>query len=589
MEYYKPNDGNKIYLTQFSIIIEDQFIYLPYSVASLWAYAEKKQIVNRSDLKNIFFYRESIDQILEKFINPTLVGFSNYIWNENYNDILAAKLKEKYPDCLIVYGGPQVPDDQIVWYNKRKFIDICVHQEGEITFSKILEGNKFETIPGITYNTGNQWIKTKPSTRIKNLDDLPSPYLMGLFDNLHKPENLTLNAIFEFDRGCPYKCTFCDWGGVTFSKVQKINLDRVYNEIEWAGKNKIDMFYSADANFGIFKKRDALIVDKLIEVKKKYSYPESFDTSWAKNSNNTVLAFAKKLNDVSLLRKYGISIQSLNQDVLKNIKRTNLKINEFKDIIRLSKQYQMNIMIELIVGLPGETLDSWIDNYSNLMKDDNLCIESYPCTLLNNSELTRSIKKYNIKFKNVKIENNTEIPEYAKQIISTNTLSEDEMVILWQWVWCARLGHTFGITNIIMSFLLEKKYDVKKFYNNWFNYIKNSTGLLNKKFKEWNNYLKSYDYNRFMSEYDYMSDIGRYERNETKKDLKIFLEEYYEKEDIDMLVDLFELYYFNPDYTYPKTINNVTVTHKGMGHIKSYSSFIGLTRKNKGWKCGIMQ
>ena len=106
MEYYKPNDGNKIYLTQFSIIIEDQFIYLPYSVASLWASAEKNKIVSRNELKHIFFYREPIDNIIKKFDNPTLVGFSNYIWNENYNDILASKIKEKDPNCLIVYGGP---------------------------------------------------------------------------------------------------------------------------------------------------------------------------------------------------------------------------------------------------------------------------------------------------------------------------------------------------------------------------------------------------------------------------------------------------------------------------------------------------
>ena len=587
MEYYKPNDGNKIYLTQFSIIIEDQFIYLPYSVASLWAAAEKNKIVSRNELKHIFFYREPIDNIIKKFDNPTLVGFSNYIWNENYNDILASKIKEKYPNCLIVYGGPQVPDDQIEWYNNRKFIDVCVHQEGEITFSQILKNKKFKDIDGITYNTGKEWIKTSPSKRIKNLDNIPSPYLLGIFDKLVRPKNLTLNAIFEFDRGCPYQCTFCDWGGTIFSKIEKINLDRIYKEIEWAGKNKIDMFYSANANFGIFKKRDEDIVNKLIETNKKYSYPKSFDTSWAKNSNKFIVSLAKKLHDVSLLRKYGVSFQSLNSTVLQNIKRTNLKINDFSGVIELTKQYQMNIMVELIVGLPGETLNSWIDNYSKLMENDNLCIESYPCTLLNNSELTKFINKYNIKYKKVKLEN-TEIPEYAKQIVSTDTITSNEMTKVWQWTWCARLGHTLGITNEIVKFLFNKGYSVKEFYNNWFDFIANSKGILNKKFNKWNVHLTSYNFQKYIFEYDYLNDIGRYKRNETLIDLKVFLETYYKQENIDILVNLFDVYHYTPEYNYPRTINNITVTHHGMGSIKNYSSFIGLNRKNKGWQCGIV-
>lgn len=586
MEYYKPNVSNQIYLTQFSLIVENQFIYLPYSVASLWAYSEKYKIVSRNELKNIFFYKEPIDDILKKIINPTLVGFSNYVWNENYNDTLAAKIKEKYPNCLIVYGGPQVPDDQIVWYNKRPFIDVCVHQEGEITFSQILKNKNFKDIKGITYNTGKEWIKTSNSTRIKNFESVPSPYLMGLFDKIDRPKNLTLNAIFEFDRGCPYKCTFCDWGGTTFSKIKKANLNRIYDEIEWAGKNKIDMFWSANANFGILKERDKNIVNKLIETNKKYNYPKLFDTSWAKNSNGFVVSLAKKLHDASLLRKYGISIQSLNENVLKNIKRTNLKINQFDDIVELTKQHQMNIMIELIVGLPGETLHSWIDNYTKLMQNDNLCIESYPCTLLNNSELTKDIIKYGIKYKNVKLDD-TEITEYARQIISTNSLSHQEMKKIWKWTWCARLGHTLGITNEIVKYLFNKKYSIKEFYNNWFYFISTSKGLLNKKFNEWNVYLESYDFQSFIFKYDYLDDIGWHFRDQTLKDLTIFLSEYYNKENTDKLISLFDTYYYTPDYIYPRIINGITISHPGMGQIKNYSSFIGLNRKNKGWRCGI--
>ena len=67
-----------------------------------------------------------------------------------------------------------------------------------------------------------------------------------------------------------------------------------------------------------------------------------------------------------------------------------------------------------------------------------------------------------------------------------------------------------------------------------------------------------------------------------------FLETYYKQENIDILVNLFDAYHYTPEYNYPRTINNITVTHHGMGSIKNYSSFIGLNRKNKGWQCGIV-
>ena len=48
------------------------------------------------------------------------------------------------------------------------------------------------------------------------------------------------SMVMETDRGCPYKCTFCDWGTLTYSKLKKFGRDRVYDEIEWVNKEKID-------------------------------------------------------------------------------------------------------------------------------------------------------------------------------------------------------------------------------------------------------------------------------------------------------------------------------------------------------------
>jgi len=575
----------KIYLAQFSVVIEDQFVFFPFSAGCIWAYAESKGTVSRKDLGKIFYIKEPIQDILDQLNDPKIFGFSHYVWNEKYNDTLAKAVKDLYPDCLIVYGGPQVPDDFTKpWYKERSWVDVCVHQEGEKVFNQLIAGEPLETIKGISFNK-NGWHKNQPKDRIFELDELPSPYTMGLFDEMITDE-LVPNMVMETDRGCPYKCTFCDWGSATFSKVRKMDLDRVFSEIEWAGKNKVEMLLLANANFGIFKERDNQIVDKIIATKNKYGYPKTYDGSWAKNSNKDVLALSKKLKDADLLRKFGISMQSMSPTVLENIKRSNMKINDFEGIIKEAEGYGISVMVELIVGLPGETYDSWTENYAKLMEYKNINVEHYPLSLLNNSELNdpHTIKEFQLKYEIVDFGAIAShiIEEKAMQITSTSTLPPEDLKKVWQWSWCARLGHTLGITNVIADKCKELGITTKKFYDKWFEYIRSSKGILNEKFELWNQFLSEYDYMKYNFNYEYLDDIGHSRRKETIKDIKQFLEFI----NIDnSIAYLFDIYYYTPEYTYPKTFGDITVDHKGMGSVKKYSSYIGLNRKNSGWKC----
>jgi putative methyltransferase len=594
LEYYKHDASNKIYLTQFSVVIENQFVFLPYSAGCVWAYAEQMNTVTRDQLGGLYFIKKPVEEIINDFDNPGLVGFSHYIWNENYNDAVARAIKERWPECIIVYGGPQVPDNLPHWYEEHSFVDVCIHQEGEISFNDILSGKHFNHVAGISYQHNNTWRGTGLSKRINNLQEIQSPYLIGLFDNLDVPEGYILNAIMETDRGCPYRCTFCDWGGTTFSKIKTFGLERVYEEIEWAGKNGIELINSANANFGIFKERDNLIADKLIETKAKYGYPKTFETSWAKNSNKDVLELALKLKSGGLLRKFGISMQSLDKTTLENIKRSNLKINEFDSIIKAANENDISVMIELIVGLPGETYETWTKNYCYLMEYENTSIENYPCSLLNNSELNnaRTISDFKIEYKVVDFGPIAShyVQETAKQIVGTYSMPPEVMKQTWEWTWCARLGHTVGITNQIVK-ELRNEFDIKivDFYENWYRYIKNSSGILNEKYRQWIKILDKNDFQTYIFDYTYIDDLGYLRRKETLEDLRNFLLNYYPDSDADHYVQLFDIYYYTPAYTYPYTAGEYIVDHPGMGSVRKYSAFIGLNRKNRGWKCGIQK
>ena len=299
--------------------------YLPYSVGVVWSYAAKfEEITDQFELDVLIWKREDLDETVDRLISSDIVGFSTYIWNRNYNYALAKRIKEKNPDCLIILGGPEPPITKSNMFEQLPFVDLVVKQEGEITFKRILDHYKtkdFEKISGLVINKNLEAIDTGMPERISELAELPSPYNTGVFDKLVKenPE-VEWNATLETNRGCPFQCTFCDWGSLTYSKVKKFGLEKINEELEWIGKNKCGFVSIADANFGMFVERDNLISDKIIEVKGKYGFPYTFGVNWAKNQKNEVVDLVKKISKAKLFAPgLTVSVQSMDEGVLENI------------------------------------------------------------------------------------------------------------------------------------------------------------------------------------------------------------------------------------------------------------------------------
>ena len=131
--------------------------------------------------------------------------------------------------------------------------------------------------------------------RIRELECIPSPYLTGIFDKLIEshPKNEWL-ILWETNRGCPFKCTFCDWGSATASKVNKFELERLKLEIDWFSKKKIEFIFCCDANFGILK-RDIEIAEYAAK-KKKYRLPKSSIRAKYKKYNRKSIPNTKNIS-----------------------------------------------------------------------------------------------------------------------------------------------------------------------------------------------------------------------------------------------------------------------------------------------------
>jgi len=462
--------------------------YLPYSCGLLWSHALTNDTVKQNYQLHKFVYkREPLDDLAKELSVSKVVAFSTYVWNRNYNFTLAQKIKDIDSSVFIVFGGPEPPiTDSNIFSDVMPFCDVVVKQEGEFVFTSLLErlidSTDYLDIKGLLVNVEGLKIDTGDSTRIESLDDVPSPYLTGIFDDI-LPLEKEWNGTLETNRGCPYKCTFCDWGSLTYSRMKKFGIDRVFDEIEWMGRNKIGYLDVADSNFGIFVQRDNLIVDKLIEVQKKYGFPYRTGWSWAKNQKSEVVGIAKKLIDSGHFNNgLTISLQSLDENTLKTIKRHNMGVNKINEIFYECKKEGVPLNVELIVGLPGETLETWEDTlYGVFEVGQHDSIEVWQAQILENAEMNLSQRdEYNIKGMKVTdyfpngVDN--EAPEFSEIVTQTSTMNLDEMVKAYKLSWFLITWHTGGFSQYISRFLRRyKNIPYKEFYRQFRTYLQRDT------------------------------------------------------------------------------------------------------------------
>lgn len=411
--------------------------HIPYTAGQLAAYAfDDKDISESYTLENIFFLREKPEKVMEKIDSPFMVAFSTYLWNCNYNKTLAKLIKEKYPECIIVFGGHHVPPGGEM-LEECPYIDYLLHGEGEIIFRRLMRAaigieNACE-IPGISFRTENGTM-TNPEM-ISEECNFPSPYLNGFFDKIIKENpDIEFIGLIETSRGCPNSCAYCDWSNMK-SKIRKFPLERIYGEIEWIKNNKIFIFGSADSNFGMFS-RDEDITDRIVEAKKEAGYPARFQTSYAKNSSKRVFDIGMKLEKNDLNRGITLSFQSMSEEVLKNICRENISIDYYSELMKLYNEAGVATYTELILGLPGETYESIVDGIDrllNLGQHNSIYIhncEWLPCSIMGRKDY---VERFGIKTCRIPLnqphrepDENDSIPEQSMVVTSTYSMSSEE-------------------------------------------------------------------------------------------------------------------------------------------------------------------
>ena len=317
------------------------------------------------------FIHEWSDEKLLSYLEdnpPAIFGFSVYVWSYSKVSKLSKKISELYPDCLIIWGGPQIAIKyELDFFTKHPEVSIVVPSDlyGEAILSDILDkfnnGKlKFQEIPEIYYQKSGIKLKSKIPFNKREFV-WPTNIFKAQEDYFHDDMSGCL-VIYESTRGCPYGCSYCDWGGGTFTKTIKKPLETVLSELEFLAQQKIEWLYFADANFGIFKDRDLQIIKFVADLKKNYGYPEIVNVENAKNNLDRVLEIQKILITNGLSPYYKISIQSVHDDIKKNIERIDIPFEtQYEKVLELQSEHNAPILIETILGLPGDSYQKTLE------------------------------------------------------------------------------------------------------------------------------------------------------------------------------------------------------------------------------------
>ncbi len=411
--------------------------------------------------------------------------FSTYVWNSNLSSEIAKKIKIKNPETTIIFGGCQVPRrDTKLFMANNPYLDIACSGEGEKVFKSILENfpeKNWENVPSITYNSRKGKIITNPNNgRILDLKEIPSPYLSGVFDKIMKKNpDETWIGLWETNRGCPFGCSYCEWGGDYYKQLIHHDLEKLVQEVDWFSKNKVEFIFCCDSNFGITE-RDLEISKKIANNKQKYGYPKAFSVQNTKNSTIRSYDIQKILGGAGLSKGVNLAFQSLNKNTLVAVGRKNISNETFNQLQSKFNSEGIETFSDIILGLPEETYESFVDGLEVLIENGQKNrIQINNLSLLHNSEMgaVEYQKKYRIQFVENTLINvhgslgGNEIEEKQKMVTGTNTMPPEKWVEARSYGWMLSLLYFDKLLQIPFT-VLRNNYDVK--YKEIINYFLNS-------------------------------------------------------------------------------------------------------------------
>ncbi len=325
-----------------------------------------------------------IEAVTEEVLSgePDVVGFSVYVWSFPHLVEVARRVKRRRPEVAIVFGGPSARRamfDLAPYMDAPGFVDAICEGEGEYVFADLVAlpnrgRDAIATVPGLVVPGGERWVETPRRPQIMDLDALPSPFQTGIMWH-------HTTAYLETYRGCPFSCSFCEWGPSAAPKTS-FSKEYIARELRAFREHEAEQVFLLDAGLNLFPKgfRALKAAEEEVGLLRDVLFICELYPSHIAEEHIEFLANIRKAHVV-------VGLQTLDTEVLGNLRRP-MRYSRFESVVtELSKLHDLEI--ELIIGLPGDSPEAFrrTFEYSRTLGCD---VRIHRCLVLPGGLITRA-------------------------------------------------------------------------------------------------------------------------------------------------------------------------------------------------------
>jgi len=345
--------------------------------------------------------------------DPDLVGLTCYVWNTPDVLRVCACIKALSPKTRILLGGPEVSYKYRTLLRDHPAIDWIAINEGELTFRDLLHAllsgdeHAVREVAGLAMRgPDGAGDLNAPRPFLKELDQLPSPYLTGVLDVCEIRGGVT----YQTARGCPFTCSYCDYG--RNQPYYEFSMDRVEAEIAMFKQGGARLLFNVDPTFNYSRKRAEAILALLIKYDVKA-------THWLEVFPSLINEDLVELADRSHQTFVGVGIQSTKRETMNNIRRVWKPDRVAPLLDALRGRPHIMLSYELIMGLPGDGLQGFLDTLSWTYAREPADIKSAALAILPRTPLEKEVDKWGIEYDS----------DIGHEILKTDFMDRDEVLV----------------------------------------------------------------------------------------------------------------------------------------------------------------
>jgi len=328
---------------------------------------------------------------------------------------------------------------------KDRNVDYWIMGEGEQSFpllvDKLRRGSKdFSDVSGLAY-----WKESVPIVNkmevTDDLDQVPFPDYSGITGyTLHDYGNVKFkyapgllarqypSAVTITSRGCPYKCIFCAGRTVSGAKMRFRSAENVLEEISILYKKGIKEVVFLDDHFLANRERAFKIMNGILENYKGLTWKCVNVTAWLLDEEILKLMYKSGCTHIT------VSIESGNQDVLTNIIKKPIRLDEIPAKLDLAKSIGFDIIVNFVVGFPGETWEQIRDTFRYAEKLNVDIVNFHIATPLPKTELMELCLREKLLPEDY-MANISVYSGYGRGLITTKEFTPFELEVLRSFEW----------------------------------------------------------------------------------------------------------------------------------------------------------